>query len=167
MDPDLVEQHSMLDLWLSAFEEKQFRPVCIHLVLDHAAMLPQLQQILCFHFITVLLKADFGLPFWNFSFTKKFLFLFPWMWIHEVHLWLFSSSTSRCLRPKIRHIMFQKICCAKSGEFLKSLTMCLLSVPCSGVRVYICSPQSDYCNVVAGIPQLLKFPNTSQDVIIP
>lgn len=98
---------------------------------------------------------------------KKFLFLFPWMWIHEARLWLFSSSTSHCLRPKIRYTMFQKICCAKSGEFPKSLTMFLLSVPCSGVQVYICSPQSDSCNIVAGIPQLLKFPNTSQDVIIP
>lgn len=63
--------------------------------------------------------------------------------------------------------MFQKICFAKSGEFLQFLTMCLLSVPCSGVPVYICSPQSDSCSLVAGIPQPLKFPNTSQDVVIP
>lgn len=162
MDSDLMRQCSMLDLWLVSFEEKQFIPVYSHVVLDHGAMLPELQQTLCFHFIAVLFKADFFLEF----FHQK-MFLFPWMWIHEVHLWLFSPSASHCLRPKIRCAVFQKICCAKSGEFLMSLTMCLLSVPCSGAWVYICSPQSDSYNLVASIPQLLKFPNTSQDVVTP
>lgn len=54
---------------------------------------------LCFHLTAVLFKADFGLPF---------LSMFPWMWICEVHLWLFCPSASHCLRPKRKCSHFRR-----------------------------------------------------------
>lgn len=158
--PDLTWQCSMCELWLF------FQGRSIHRVLDHATMLPELQQTLCFHFTAVLFKADFGLPFWKFFAQKKVSVPFYCEFI-KFAFWLFSPSASHSLRPKIRCTTFHKIFFAKSGEFLKSLTMCLRSVPCSGVGAYICSPQTDSCILVAGTPQLLKFPNTSQDAVIP
>lgn len=72
---------------------------------------------LCFHLTAVLFKADFGLPF---------LSMFPWMWICEVHLWLFCPSASHCFRLKRKCLAFQKIC-AKFGDSLETwLRVCSL-----------------------------------------